>query len=145
MSIYGEKFNDENFTHKHTDRGQLSMANSGPNTNGSQFFMCFKATPHLNGKHCVFGRVRPASFKVLDCLEKVGSMSGTTSKPCKIADCGEIRDDEEPVVAEKPMIQEISKEKPKEDKKVSNFLTEKDSNYSQFDMSKVPEKKKEVQ
>jgi len=54
-SIYGHKFNDEPFLAEHTKRGQLSMANAGPNTNGSQFFVCFKDTPHLNGKHNVFG------------------------------------------------------------------------------------------
>jgi len=60
---------------KHTGRGILSMANSGPGTNGSQFFLCFTATPHLNGKHSVFGKV-VAGFDVLDKLEKIGTPSG---------------------------------------------------------------------
>jgi peptidylprolyl isomerase len=87
-SIYGEKFADENFVHRHAEKGVLSMANAGPNTNGSQFFMCFKATPHLNGKHCVFGKVRTSSFSLLDHLEKQGSPSGATKSQVVITDCG---------------------------------------------------------
>ena len=69
-SIYGEKFADENFTNKHTGRGILSMANAGPGTNGSQFFLCFVATPHLDGAHVVFGQVT-AGLEVLDRMEAV--------------------------------------------------------------------------
>jgi len=88
-SIYGEKFNDEDFSQRHTGRGVLSMANSGPNTNGSQFFLCFKATPHLNGKHVVFGKVTKG-LEILDKLEAIGSMTGGTSKEALIADCGQV-------------------------------------------------------
>ena len=89
-SIYGSKFADENFINKHTERGILSMANAGPNTNGSQFFLCFGATPHLDGKHCVFGQVSKDDKKLLDVLEAIGSGSGKTSQPAYISNCGQL-------------------------------------------------------
>ena len=90
-SIYGNKFADENLhLGKHTKRGILSMANAGPNTNGSQFFLCFVATPHLDGRHCVFGEVT-GGLNVLDDIE--GTPTGARdvpSAPIVIADCGEL-------------------------------------------------------
>jgi len=89
-SIYGNKFADENFTLKHTEPGILSMANSGPNTNGSQFFICTGVTDWLDGKHCVFGKVI-SGMEVVKAMEAVGNQKGTTSKPVAIVDCGEIK------------------------------------------------------
>jgi len=88
-SIYGEKFEDENFKLKHKGPGILSMANAGPNTNGSQFFLCTVATPHLDGRHCVFGSVTEG-LDVVKLIEAVGSQGGETSKKVVIADCGEL-------------------------------------------------------
>ncbi|OIC58354.1 peptidylprolyl isomerase, partial [Acinetobacter baumannii] len=88
-SIYGEKFADENFVKKHTGPGILSMANAGPNTNGSQFFICTAQTSWLDGKHVVFGQVVEGLEVVRD-IEKVGSGSGRTSKPVVIADSGQL-------------------------------------------------------
>ena len=88
-SIYGEKFEDENFKLKHSGEGILSMANAGPNTNGSQFFLCTVTTDHLDGKHVVFGSVIDG-MDVVKKIEKVGDQSGKTSKKVIIADCGEV-------------------------------------------------------
>mmetsp|Transcript_48742 Transcript_48742/g.145634 ORF Transcript_48742/g.145634 Transcript_48742/m.145634 type:complete len:302 (+) Transcript_48742:54-959(+) len=89
-SIYGHMFEDESFSLKHTEPGVLSMANSGPNTNGSQFFICTRAAPHLDGKHVVFGKV-VSGFEVVEEMEKCGSEDGTTTKRVLVYDCGEVR------------------------------------------------------
>lgn len=91
-SIYGEKFADETFSGKagkHFGAGTLSMANAGPNTNGSQFFICTAATPWLDGKHVVFGQVTKG-YDVIKAMEAVGSQSGATSKKVTITDSGKV-------------------------------------------------------
>jgi len=89
-SIYGEKFEDENFDIKHTGPGILSMANAGPNTNGSQFFVCATDCPHLDKKHVVFGQVVKGLMivKILELVEKDGEKP---TERCEIVDCGEIK------------------------------------------------------
>ena len=91
-SIYGAKFDDENFKLKHTGPYVLSMANSGPNTNGSQFFITTVKTSWLDGRHVVFGRVLEGE-DVVKKIEAMGSQSGTPSGVLEIADSGELKDD----------------------------------------------------
>lgn len=86
-SIYGEKFKDENFQLKHTKPGLLSMANAGPNTNGSQFFITTIVTGWLDGKHVVFGEVIDG-MNVVKVLESFGTGNGKPTKNVIISDCG---------------------------------------------------------
>jgi len=89
-SIYASgKFKDENLSTTHHEPGILSMANSGPNTNGSQFFLLFEAAPHLDGKHVAFGRIL-SGLDVLKKIEDVGTASGITSSAVLITDSGQL-------------------------------------------------------
>ncbi|EER05921.1 cyclophilin 1, putative [Perkinsus marinus ATCC 50983] len=88
-SIYGEKFADENFGLKHTKPYLLSMANAGPDSNGSQFFITVAKTPWLDGRHVVFGRVSKG-VDIVKKIEAVGSQSGTPSAKVVIVDSGEL-------------------------------------------------------
>ena len=88
-SIYGSRFDDESFEVPHSGPGYVSMANAGPNTNGSQFFITTVATPWLDGHHVVFGKVTKG-MEVVKAIEAVGSKSGETSQQVVVEDCGEV-------------------------------------------------------
>ena len=88
-SIYGNKFADENFTVKHSRPGLLSMANAGPNTNGSQFFITTVVTEWLDGKHVVSGEV-VEGMDLVQKIESLGSSGGRTKATIRIADCGQL-------------------------------------------------------
>jgi len=85
-SIYGGKFDDENFEIKHEEAGLLSMANAGPNTNGSQFFITVAPTPWLDGRHVVFGKVT-SGMDVVEVMEEQGSRQGRTKAEVMMSDC----------------------------------------------------------
>jgi cyclophilin family peptidyl-prolyl cis-trans isomerase len=116
-SIYGNNFADENFEMRHSQAGLLSMANSGPNTNGSQFFMTFKATPHLDGRHVVFGRV-VEGMDVLSIIEKAATdVSDRPKQDIIIQDCGQIHS-EEPEREEDEVASQVSTQKNVQEKNV---------------------------
>jgi peptidylprolyl isomerase len=104
-SIYGNKFRDEAFLFTHDAPGTLSMANSGPNSNGSQFFICTAKTPWLDGKHVVFGRV----VEGMDLVKKIesygSSPSGKTSEKIVVSDCGQLSAEPE----KEPTIEDLQK------------------------------------
>ncbi|CAJ1362924.1 unnamed protein product [Effrenium voratum] len=105
-SIYGEQFSDENFKLKHK-KGCLSMANSGPHTNGSQFFICTDATPHLDGKHVVFGQVS-SGYEVVEKMEALGHRSGRVAKKVTIMSCGQVDAAAEEPPEKKPRVIDVA-------------------------------------
>lgn len=127
-SIYEYSFKDENFEVKHDSEGILSMANSGPDSNGSQFLICFAASPKLDGKNVAFGKA--VSTDVLKLIEACGSESGEVSKRITILDCGEVpqpgrqvkrqRSDSAAVAGEVVMVLQLLR-KHKECKKASSW------------------------
>ena len=89
-SIYGASFADENFSVKHDSPGVVSMANGGKDTNASQFFICETEAPWLDGKHVAVGQVTEDTFRVFERIMECGSISGRTTTPIVITDCGQL-------------------------------------------------------
>ncbi|XP_020579887.1 peptidyl-prolyl cis-trans isomerase CYP63-like isoform X2 [Phalaenopsis equestris] len=130
-SIYGGKFPDENFKLKHDGRGILSMANSGPDTNGSQFFITLKAAPFLDGKHVVFGKV-VHGLDFLKKIEQAGSDSGKPTCLVKIVNCGEITENK---------AASFSAEKGKKPEKVEKDLSDSSDGVRDGDKRHVKDKR----
>ncbi len=89
VSIYGDSFEDETFQHSHSSPGLLSMANSGPNTNGCQFFITCSPCTHLDGKHVVFGRV-VEGMQVVRLVEAMPIVQNKPKLPVTIIECGQM-------------------------------------------------------
>jgi peptidylprolyl isomerase len=88
-SVYGPRFEDEKFSVRHDQPGIVSMANSGRNSNGGQFFITLVKAPWLDGRHVAFGRVIEG-MDIIELIQAAGTSSGTPKQSIQIADCGEI-------------------------------------------------------
>nr|AAZ66132.1 cyclophilin [Sterkiella histriomuscorum]AAZ66134.1 cyclophilin [Sterkiella histriomuscorum] len=121
-SIYGRTFPDENFKLKHTQKGLLSMANAGKNTNGSQFFITYAVTPHLNGKHCVFGKVE-SGYDICQKIERLRcDRNDKPQEKVVIVNCGEVKKqvEQKPQVTEKADVKQAQKHGKEEEKQQSS-------------------------
>lgn len=105
-SIYGQRFRDEDLSIPHHGPGTLSMANAGPNTNGSQFFICTGETPWLDGRHVVFGHVLDG-MEIVEMIESCGQRSGTPNASVSILDCGIYDQNENESKLERPSKEEL--------------------------------------
>ena len=141
-SIYGEKFEDENFYYAHSREGLLSMANSGKNTNGSQFFITLKETSWLDGKHVVFGRV----IKGMEVVNEIGDLKTIgDDKPEEdvvIENCGELKEGIE-IDPEKSKELEEERQKELEERRKQREKEEKERKEKEEKEKKEKEEKEE--
>ena len=123
-SIYGGTFDDESFDYKHETPFLLSMANRGKNTNGSQFFITTKATPHLDGVHVVFGRVISGQDVVTTVENAEVDKKARPIESIVIEDCGqlELEDDDSSDEEEKQRLRKLKKKEKKKEKKLKKKL-----------------------